>query len=122
MQILENEDQIRAAIAVMHPVARVAAQCLANHLLENPQILHNEVQLERAYYGACVFAMQQACWDLEDRSRLAHFFENNGESVANVAISIVNLVAIETERRKKWGWLGKAVAFTGGLIVASLFG
>ena len=42
MHLLENEDQIRAAIAVMNPVARVAAQSLANHLLDNPTLLDNE--------------------------------------------------------------------------------
>lgn len=122
MQILDNEDQIRAAIAVMHPVARVAAQCLANHLLENPHIFADEEQRERAYFGACSFAMQQAHWDLNDQTRLSQFFENHGDSVANVAMSIVNLVEVQSERRRKWGWLGKAAAFTGGLIVASLFG
>jgi hypothetical protein len=122
MQILENEDQIRAAIAVMHPVARVAAQSLANHLLENPHIFQDEELRERAYFGACSFAMQQAKWDLNDQSRLVQFFENHGESVANVAMSIVNLVVSQAQKRKKWGWLGKAAAFTGGLIVASLFG
>ena len=122
MQILENENQIRAAIAVMNPVARVAAQSLANHLLENPHVFRDDEQRERAYFGACAFAMQQAHWDLQDKTRVSQFFENHGEAVVNVAVSIVSLSALQAERRKKWGWIGKAAAFTGGILVASLFG
>ena len=122
MYLLENENQIRAAIATMHPVARVAAQNLANHLLENPELLQDDEKCEKAFFGSCAFAMQQNGWDLHDRVKVDDFLENHGHAVSNVAVSIVRFAITQAEKKRKWGWLGKAAAFTGGVIVASLFG
>ncbi len=122
MYLLENEDQIRAAIAMMNPVARVAAQNLANHLLENPHIIRNDESCHKAFLGSCAFAMQQHGWDLHDRGKIDNFLEDHGHSISNVAISIFHFAIAQAERKRKWGWIGKAAAFTGGVIVASLFG
>ncbi len=122
MHILESEDQIRAAIAMMNPVARVAAQSLANYLLDNPTVMGDADACNKAYYGACFFAMEQAGWNVEDQTRVTAFFENHGDAVANIAMSIVVFAVNQAENQRKWGWVGKAAAFVGGALVASFFG
>ena len=122
MQILQNKAEIRAAIATMNPVARTAAQNLAAYLLDNPQTIQDHEALNDAYLGSCTFAMTQAGWELTADTRIQAFFENHGEAVSNVAISIVAYSVKQAERHRKWGWVGKAAAFAGGALLASLFG
>lgn len=122
MQILTTEAEIRAAIATMNPVARVAAQNLAGYLLENPATLQNQGECNRAFVASVAFAMQQAGWDTSNDRRVHEFFENHGEAVSNVSISIVCFAVDQAERRRKWGWLGKAGAFVAGAFLSSLFG
>lgn len=122
MQILTTEAEIRAAIATMNPVARIAAQNLANYLLENPITIQSEDGLHKAFLGSVGFAMQQAGWDTSDEKRVRDFFENHGEAISNVSISIVMFAFNQEEKRRKWGWLGKAGAFVAGALISSLFG
>jgi hypothetical protein len=121
MPLLENKSEIKAAIAIMHPVARSAAQGLANYLQENPETLKDDEARDKAYYGICFFAMEQAGWDMKDEKRMQDFFENHGQAVLNVAASIVVYAIKESEKQRKWGWLGKAAAFVVGAIVTSFF-
>lgn len=122
MQLLRTEAEIRAAIAIMHPVARTAAQNLAAYLLENPAILKDEKAGNEAFLGSCAFAMSQAGWDLKDEKRVTEFLESQNEAITNVCISIVVFVVNEGQRRRKWGWLGKAGAFAAGALLTALFG
>jgi hypothetical protein len=122
MSLLSTQAEIRAAIAMMDNTARIAAQSLANYILENMETLGDEEALSNAYSGACVFAMEQDGWDMEDEERIEQFSKLHGNAVQVVALSIVQFVISQQKRKRKWGWVGKAAAFVGGVAVASFFG
>jgi hypothetical protein len=122
MQLLQNKNEIKAAITLMHPVARIAAKRLAIYLLENPEIINNGKALNNAFFEACAFAIEQEGWDIKDEARVQSFFENHSEAIINVSISIFIFTHNQAAKRRKWGWMGKAVAFVAGAAVASFFG
>ena len=122
MQILTKESEIKAAIAMLNPVARDAAQALASHILNNQDLLDNPDALNKAFVEHCLFAMGSHGWDLEDTDRIKRFSEEHGSAVMNLAISIVAFAINQAERKRRWGWLGKAAALTAGAIIGSLFG
>ena len=122
MTLLTAEAEIRAAIAMLNPVARVAAQGLSHHLLANQELLHDEDAMRKSYMEHVAFAMRQHGWDLEDRDRIRKFFEDHGDAVANLALSIVTFSIHQAEYQRRWGWLGKAVAVGAGVVIGSLVG
>jgi hypothetical protein len=121
MQLLDSEAEIRAAIAMLQPVARTAAHIFASHLLKDPELLGDDGALEEAYLDACHSAMDEAWWGADDPKRVADFLENHGDAVFNLAISIVVCAGRKMFRRRLWGWLGTASAFAAGGFLASLF-
>jgi hypothetical protein len=122
MTLLTTEAEIRAAIAMLNPVARTAAQALAHHLLENRLKLRDDEALNKAYLEHIAFAMQQHGWDLKDKERVRKFFEDHGEAVSTLCISIVTFSINQAEHQRKWGWLGKAAAVGAGVLIGSFFG
>ena len=122
MQLLQNKHEIKAAITLMHPVARIAAQSLAIYLLENPETINDEEARDNAFFEACAFAMQQEGWDIKNEVRVQSFFENHSEAIINVSMSIFIFTHNQAARRRKLGWMGKAAAFVAGVVVASFFG
>ena len=121
MQLLATEAEIRAAIAMLQPVARSAAHILANHLLKDPELLGDDDALEETYLDACHAAMDEAWWGADDPKRVADFLVNHGDAVFNLAISIVVCAGRKMHRQRLWGWLGRAGAFVAGAFLASLF-
>lgn len=122
MHILENDDQIKAAIATMHPVARVAAQNLAHYFTQNPDDLEDDEKRHRAFFGSCQFAMQQADWDMQDHSRIERFLEDHTDSVVNVAISIVKHGSDSSSSEDEDGCFVVLIGIVIGIIVATLGG
>ena len=123
MHILRDRASINAAIATMHPAAREAAQLLALRLCENPAILQDEDVMRQEWLqaGAVSFARTGAN-SVDDDDRFADFMENHGTAFLNVGVSIALFVAADAERKRKWGWLGKAAAVAAGVAVGAFFG
>jgi len=120
LTILDDRASIKAAIATMHPVASEAAQLLAHRLFENPNILSSDEQLGNELLQACAISARRA--GIQDASTFEAFFQNHGQSVLNVAASIV-VYTIKSERRRRiWGWVGKAGAVAAGIAIGSFFG
>lgn len=120
--LLTTAPEIKAAIATMNPIAREAAEMIASHLLQHPEILSKDDELQSAAARMTAMAMVRNGISLSDRARTNRFFEDHGVAIMNVALSIVTFVAKEQERKRKWGWLGKAAAVGAGVLLGSLFG
>ena len=126
MQILENDDQIKAAIATMNPVARAAAQNLAHHFTHNSNDFEDDVKRQRAFFGSCQFAMQQAGWDMQDQTRIGRFLEDHSDAIVNVAVSILKNNATKADQTKssedEAGCFGVVIGIIVGIILAGLGG
>lgn len=122
MELLTTAAEIRAAIATMNPVARMATQSLAAFFLDNPATVRDGDMMNRAMLQHCAMAMDHHGWSLDDKERIRKFFEDHGSAVENVTASIVVFSVRSQQRRQKWGWLGKAAAIGAGVILGSLFG
>jgi len=120
--LLETKKEIKAAIALMDSVSRSTAQNYAAMILENPAALDDEEQLSAAFWSSLLFAAKQANWDLDDEKKVEEFVKERADSISNVALSIVVFTFKQHEKKRKWGWLGKAAAFAGGAVIASFFG
>ena len=119
LTILDDKASVKAAIATMHPVAKDAAQMLSNNMLDNPAIMSDDKTVEQEWKQCIAFAASRAGMNPEvNAEKFDDFVENHGQSVLNVAVSIVHL----TEKEKKWGWVKKAAAVGVGVVIGSLFG
>jgi hypothetical protein len=107
----------------MNPVASVASAILTTHLLKNPQVLAEMGDdYAEAFATACCIAMEQAGYDLEnDRERIKQFFEDNADQIQTVSVSIV-LQKYRAQQKPLPGWVGKAVAFGAGALIAAILG
>ncbi len=123
MRILETDTEVEAVTSSMNPVAQKASALLTCFLLEHPQILESKDDTAKAFAGACCFAMEEAGYDLEnDRERIGQFYEDNADAIMTVAISITYQAARQRRRDATPSWIGKAVAFGAGALIASLLG
>ncbi|MCB9833580.1 MAG: hypothetical protein H6807_14010 [Planctomycetes bacterium] len=122
MHLLTTLPEIKAAVATMNPIARDAAQSFSSYLLNNPAVMQNPQAMQEAYLSHCGVALVRGGISLDDEERVERWMEDHSESVLNVGLSIVSYVVNENERRRKWGWLGKAAAIAAGVVLGSIFG
>lgn len=122
MQLLNSPEEIRAAIGVMNPTARIACQTFATAISANPQLLQDDRNLREALVDGMIFAMQVSGFDPDDQTRGRRFIEENHEAVFAVAVSILNVTMEQHETQKKWRWLGTAAAVGAGAALGAFFG
>jgi hypothetical protein len=123
LTILESREGIQAAIVTMNPVAREAAQLLAHRLLESPDLFNDREKLGEEWVQACAISCIRSGIDpRKDQTRIMAFFDSHGSAVLNVAFSIALFIIKDTERQRKWGWLGQAAAVSAGVVIGSFFG
>jgi hypothetical protein len=122
MSLLTTEYEIKAAIAMMNPVANDACQMFTTWLLTNPSLLEDQAACNEACVEACIAAMQRHGWDPEDEARIKNFFDNHAQAVMNVGVSILVKIVNDAEARRKWGWVGTAAAAAAGIVIGSIFG
>lgn len=123
LTILRDRASINAAIATMNPVASEAAQLLAYRIFEQPDMLENQdAMFDEWVQVLAVTAARHGMDPAGEDPKFRHFVEQHGNAVLNVAYSIVVFAAEESERQKRWGWLGKAAAVGAGVLIGSFFG
>jgi hypothetical protein len=119
LTILDSEASIKAAIATMHPIAKDAAQIMANNLLESPGKQMDADAIQKEWMQCCVFAAARGGINPNaNKDKFDAFMENHGHSVLNVSMSIVAY----SNKQKKWGWLKKAAVVGGAFLLGSFFG
>lgn len=121
--ILPNKSSIMAAIALMTPPAREAAQLLAHRITSDKSLLTNMPRLESEWLQACAISLARAGINpSQDIAQFDNFITNHGSGVLNVAISIIHVGDQDMKRRKWLGWFGKAAAVGAGAAIAAFFG
>jgi len=121
--LLDDAPSIKAALATMNPIARIATQHLAQKILEQPTLLEDNEEIKEQALYSCAAAFVHAGYDLEtDQQQFASFLENHGANVLDLAVSIVLCIAKDIQRRRKWGTFGKAAALIGAAALGAFFG
>ena len=117
--ILKDKASINAALATMHPVACEATKVMAHNLIDAPHKLDDSEAIRQELLQCCTFACARAGINPNtNRDKFEDFIENHAQAILNVSLSLV----AQTAKRKKWGRLGAAAAFTGGIVLGSIFG
>lgn len=123
LRILPNRSAIMAAIALMTPPAREAAELLAHRFAHDPTLMTDRTRLEAEWLQACAISYARGGSNpAADRAAFQNFLDNHGSGVLNVAFSIVHVTARDSKRQKWLGWLGKAAAVGAGAAIAAFFG
>jgi hypothetical protein len=123
LRILPNKASIMAAIALMPPMAREAAELLAHRLTQDRSLVTDHAKLESEWMQACAISFARAGSNpVKDQAAFQNFLDNHGHGVLNVAFSIVHVTARDSSRKRWYGWLTKAAAAGAGAAVAVFFG
>jgi len=81
--------------------------------------LEDESGLKEAFAQQCLLSFMSHGWDPDDEGHRKRFLEEHSKAVMSLAISIVAFSMLQAERKRKWGWLGKAAALAGNLILST---
>lgn len=123
LHILPNKSSIMAAIALMTPPARDAAQLLAYRITNDNSLLTDRQRLQGEWLQACSISFARSGGNpVRDKADFESFLANHGGGILNVAFSIIHVSAKDAKRRKWVGWLGKAAAVGAGAAIAAFFG
>lgn len=123
LHLLTDKASISAAVALMTPAAREAAQLLAHRIENDRTLLTDGERLQAECLQACVISFARTGnASGPDDPQIRNFVANHGTGVLNVAVSIIHVADQEAKKAKWMGWLGKAAAVGAGAAIAAFFG
>jgi hypothetical protein len=115
INIIKQEDSIRAAILSLHPIARDACQNMITRLPDMSNIENHKVLLIEEMFKCMAFSAHQHGLDRDDCESL---IKSQGPQVITIAVSVIHL-----QRRNRSSGIAKGAAAVGlGIVIGVLFG
>lgn len=122
LRILPDRRTVNAAVAVMSPCAREAAELLAHRLTSDRTIMLSSERLKSEWIEACGISFLRHHEPQSDKQPLRSFIESQGHGVLNVGVSIVHVLDQESRRSRWLRWAKASAAVAAGVAIGSFFG